>query len=229
MKKLVVMNPNTSRLMTEAVVALAVEHLTGGTVVVGMTAAEGCDVIDSRETFAVGARAAIGMLRDVPGDTDAILLACFGDPGLRDLRQATDVAVIGLAESVLAEARAAGHRFAIITAGANWVPMLKQCVQECGAADLLVDVYALAGNGKKLRECPDEFRAEVLRLSAVAGDRGATKLILGGAAFAGLDFNVDPRLALMDVMGAAMRRATMAAIRPRRSGGLQSTRKNQIR
>ena len=216
MKKLVVLNPNTTRAMTDAVVAAAMRQVSAGTRIVGMTPSEGPPVIDSRESFAAGARTALGMLREVPADADAILLACFGDPGLQALRLAAAVPVVGLAEAVIGEARAAGERFAIITAGANWVPMLQQCVAACGAADLLAGVHALAGNGRALRENPEIFRDEVLRLSTVAADDGARRLILGGAAFAGLDFAVDRRLTPMDVMGAAIRRATFAVADARR-------------
>lgn len=211
MKKLAVLNPNTTRSMTDAVVAEAMQHVAVGTEVVGMTAAEGCAVIDSRASYAIGARTALAMLRDVPADADAVLLACFGDPGLQELRRAATVPVVGLAEAVIAEAQGAGQRFAIITAGADWVAMLREYVSACGAAALLVDVYALAGNGKELRENPEFFRAEVLRRSTAAADAGATNLILGGAAFAGLGFTVDRRLTLMDVMGAAIRAARKRA------------------
>ncbi len=211
MKKLAVLNPNTTRQMTDAVVAEVLRHVAGGTEIVGMTAAAGPAVIDSPETFDAGARTALGMLSDVPADADAILLACFGDPGLAALRAAAAVPVVGLAEAAVGAALATGQRFAILTAGAAWVTMLQGCVADYGAAGLLTGVHALPGNGKVLKENPERFRAEVLRLSTVAADDGATMLILGGAAFAGLAFAVDRRLATMDVMGAAIRRLTVEA------------------
>ncbi len=202
--KITVINPNTTQAMTDAVLTDLASRLPAGTTLVGLTSRTGSAVIDSRETFAMGATSAAAMLPMVPADSDAILLACFGDPGLAGLRRASAVPIVGLAQAAMDLARARGQRFAIITAGANWVDMLRECAVAHGTADLLVDVYALDGNGGQLLKAPEAFRAELNRLSTQAADDGARMLILGGAAFAGLHFTLDPRLTLVNAMDAAV-------------------------
>ncbi|MDB5848568.1 MAG: Asp/Glu/hydantoin racemase [Rhodoferax sp.] len=202
--KFTVLNPNTTQAMTDAVLAELAARLPADATLVGLTSRTGSPVIDSRETFALGAASAAAMLPEVPHDSDAILLACFGDPGLAALRRASNLPVVGLAQAAMDVARAQGQRFAIITAGANWVDMLRECAAGHGAAGLLVGVYALNGNGGQLLKNPDAFRAQLAALSTQAADDGARMLVLGGAAFAGLRFTCDARLTLVDAMDAAV-------------------------
>ena len=195
----VVLNPNTSQAMTAAVVNELRMRAPAGTLVQGLTARAGCEVIDSRETFLMGARAALDLLTELPADTDAVLLACFGDPGLEALRSFCSVPIVGLAEAALQRANATGEPFAIVTAGANWVGLLRERADSFGFGQCLNGVYALDGNGAALRKAPEQFREQVHALSVRAADAGARTLILGGAAFAGLDFAADAGLMLLDV------------------------------
>ena len=205
MKRFVVLNPNTTVAMTNAVVA-RMAPLLPGAVLHGLTAPHGPPVIDSRGSFAVGAVSAVDLLGDVPAGTDAVLLACFGDPGLAEMRARCAVPVVGLAEAAILEAVSGGRRFAIVTAGAAWVPMLRECVAGYGAAGLLVDVFALDGNGADLRRDPAFYGAAVGGFAARALGEGAEVLILGGAAFAGLEFVLPDGVVLIDVFEAAGRR-----------------------
>ncbi len=200
--KLAILNPNTNVAMTDAVVAALRVRLPRTTSLAGLTASKGVPVIDSAERFAVGAATALWMLDDVPADAGAILLACFGDPGLIGLRHRARVPVIGMAEATARAAQRAGHRLAIVTAGAAWVPLLSEAVHALVPELTLTGVYALPGNGVDLRHSPAAFRAGVTALSRQAADDGATALTLGGAAFAGLDFEIDPRLVRIDTMDA---------------------------
>lgn len=202
--KLVVLNPNTTQAMTDAVVQELLHRAHACMDVVGLTAAHGSAVIDSAATFAHGAESALAMASAIPTEADAVLLACFGDPGLAALRAAVQVPVVGLAEAAVYAAMADGRPFAIVTAGSGWVPLLHDCVASYHAARALVGVLALPGNGSQLKQNPDAFRAAVLQLSTQAADAGAAQLILGGAAFAGLTFEVDKRLTVIDVMAAAI-------------------------
>lgn len=200
--KLAVLNPNTSTAMTEAVVAALRARLPADMTLTGLTARQGVPVIDSAERFAIGAETALRMLADVPPEADAILLACFGDPGLVALRAHARVPVIGMVETTVRRAHRDGHRLAIVTAGAAWVPLLEHAVHTLVPEAVLVGVHTLPGNGADLLRTPAAFRDGVAALSRQAADAGATALVLGGAAFAGLDFEIDARLVRIDAMDA---------------------------
>lgn len=209
----VVLNPNTSAAMTNAVVEQLRRCAPPGTSIEGMTACEGCAVIDSRETFLVGANAALTLFKNVPADTDAVLLACFGDPGIEALQNCSSMPVVGLAQAALQRAHASAKPFAIVTAGANWVSMLQDRAESFGLSRGLVGVYGLDGNGAALRKNAKAFRNQVFDLSVKAADAGARTLILGGAAFAGLDFEVDERLELMNALQVAADTLACEAVR----------------
>ena len=106
----VVRKPNTSRAMTDAVIVELARYAPPETLVQGLTARDGSAVIDSRDSFAKGARTALAMQADLPFAVDAVLLACFGDPGLEALRSACKIPVVGWAEAALRAACGSGPR-----------------------------------------------------------------------------------------------------------------------
>lgn len=201
-RRLHVLNPNCSEAMTEAVLAQVRQRLPDGWQALGHTAADGPPVIASRDTFeaAAGRAAAWPAQMDPPPRAgDAVLLACFGDPGLASLRRAVPgCAVTGLAQASVAAAVAARQRFAIITAGPAWVELLTQRVADFGASAWLCGVQALPLDGRQLRDDPEACRPALQRALQAAERSGAQALILGGAAFAGLDLGLRTRLSLID-------------------------------
>ncbi len=203
-----VLNPNSTAAMTQAVLAQVRRHLPPGFSAQGHTAVDGPPVIDSRASFAAAARAVPAMAQ-AAGPEDRLLLACFGDPGLEALRvAAAPRAVVGLAEAAVLQAVAARQRFAILTAGPDWVAMLGERVADFGAAAWLSGVYALPFNGLQLAAQPEAGR-DALRTAAQAAARdGAQVLVLGGAAFAGLSGLVDTPLPLIDPIAAATAQLT---------------------
>lgn len=200
-RTLTVLNPNTSESMTAAVVAQVQARVPPGWQVRGWTARTGAPVIDSPATFAAAAEAWPARLADQP-PAGALLLACFGDPGLETLRRAVaPQPLVGLAEAAVVAT--AGRRFAILTAGPAWVPMLKARVADFGAARALTGVHALPVNGLALAREPQRFRAELRAAAEEAECAGAEALILGGAAFAGLAGTVETSLAVIDAIDVA--------------------------
>ncbi len=212
--RLLVLNPNTTQAMTDAVSA-QVRALAGPAVYVeGLTAAAGCAVIDSAQSFTVGAAAARHSLQEHlrhQARVDGILLACFGDPGLHGLRAISPVPVRALAEAAIEAALASPGKFAILTCGPQWVPLLNACVEACGATARYAGCFALPVNGAALLREPASHAPALLALSRAAADAGAEQLIMGGAVFAGLQIEIDPRLRRIDPVAAA----TQALLAPR--------------
>ena len=203
MRTITVVNPNITVAMTEAVVAHVRARMPAGFTVRGITATQGAAVIDSRASFAAAA-AALPALVAAHQPTGGVLLACFGDPALEALRRAlAPQPVVGLAEAAVSAARAAGRRFAIITAGPAWVGMLTERVADFGAANALTGVYALPVNGRELAAEPERFRGLLRDAAREAEQAGAQALILGGAAFAGLAGLVETSLPVIDAIDAA--------------------------
>ena len=62
------------------------------------------------------------------GRKDAVVLACFGDPGLAALKEIAKVPVVGMADASILQACAMGNRFSIVTGGERWKSMLEEFV-----------------------------------------------------------------------------------------------------
>ena len=84
--RILLINPNTSADMTERIAAQARRHCDPGAEVVAVTACFGCEVVASRASYAIAAHAALDTFARHAKGIDAVILACFGDPGLEALR-----------------------------------------------------------------------------------------------------------------------------------------------
>lgn len=205
--RILLVNPNTSADMTERIGAEARRRCSAGTAIVAVTAAFGCAVIASRASYAIAAHAALDACARHLDGMDAVILACFGDPGLEALREVSPVPVIGLAESAVNDAAERGAPFAILTAGLAWAPMLTELVRLSPHAALFRGVFALDTTGLSVSRGPDRFIAPVNAQLQRAHAAGASTVILGGSAFAGLGPRLQGGVALVDPLEAAIRDA----------------------
>ena len=202
MRKLLVINPNTSAsvsaLLQTHVQAAAGLHVRVRTV----TARFGAPYISDEASYAVAAHATLdawaaalaGSTDAHDGPPDAVLIGCFGDPGLLALRESSPVPVTGLAEAAFIEAARHG-RFAIVTGGERWGPMLQRLAQALGHAPQLAGIHTVAPTGAQLAANP--AAAQTL-LSQACRDAvrqlGAQAVILGGAGLAGMAAAIQPGL-----------------------------------
>jgi allantoin racemase len=191
--RILLINPNT----TEAVTALVADHaraIAGDTATfVPVTGRFGANYISNRAAAAIAAHAALDALARHVAGCDAVYLACFGDPGLAALREISPVPVIGMAEASCLEACNRGHRFAIVTGGALWGPMLTEFVAWLGLAERLAAVRTIAPTGGQIARDPEAALAQLAAAcTACAAEDGADVVILGGAALAGLAARIQP-------------------------------------
>lgn len=206
--RLLLINPNTTAAMTEAMVAQIRGEYGGRATVRGVTAGFGVPVIASRASAVIGAHAALDAWQQSGGDADAVILGCFGDPGLEALREiAAPVPVIGLAEACFDAAAEAGRRFAVLTVGPAWKPMLEERLRPHPAAPLCVAVRALDGTGLDVARQPDRLLAALDTAAAALAEDGAESIILGGAALAGLGPRLRTPVAMVDCITTATNQA----------------------
>ena len=191
--RILLINPNT----TESVTALVANHARAiagdAATFVPVTGRFGASYISTRAAAAIAAHAALDALAQHVAGCDAVYLACFGDPGLAALREISPVPVIGMAEASCLEACNRGRRFAIVTGGALWGPMLTEFVAWLGLAARLAAVRTIAPTGDRIGGDPEAALAELATAcTACAAEDGADVVILGGAALAGLAARIQP-------------------------------------
>jgi Asp/Glu/hydantoin racemase len=193
--RILLINPNTTAAMTERMVAEARRRAPAGVTFVGATGRFGARYIASRAAAAIAGHAALDAFAEHGGDCQAVLLACFGDPGLDALKEIAGVPVLGLAEASCAAALRFGGRFSIVTGGERWKPMLTEFVAAHGWSARLASVRTVAPTGAAIAANPEGA------LSALAGacrdcvERdGAAAVVLGGAGLVGLAERLAPAI-----------------------------------
>jgi Asp/Glu/hydantoin racemase len=229
-------NPNT----TGAVTALVETHLRAVAPAIDWRMATGrfgARYITSEAAFAVASHAALDAWAEHGEGCDAILLACFGDPGLFALRELSPAPVIGLAEASMLAAAELAARFSIITGGPRWAPMLERLAQALGFGPRLASVRTIDITGGQAASDPQRAAAALARACKDArSEDGAQSVILGGAGFAGLGAPVaalagfpvidsviaGARAAERLALGAPCTYARRAAVKPTESTGISA-------
>lgn len=191
-------NPNTSQWVTDKLATHLAGLLGPAARILPATARFGHAYIASPEGFAAGEQAVLDLvarhLAAGPQDPpDAVLIGCFGDPGLQALRQRVALPVLGLAEAAIGEAWQAG-RYAIVTGGTAWKAMLEPIVAGMGRADRLDNITVIAQSGGDLAADPEAARRLLAAACREAAVPGVERVVLGGAGFGGLGDAIAPEV-----------------------------------
>lgn len=211
--RLLLINPNTSASVTALLLGHVQQQLGAGIHVEARTARFGAPYIADEQSYAIAAGATLDAWTP-QADFDAVLVGCFGDPGLLALRAVAGVPVTGLAEAAFAEAALQG-RFAIVTGGARWRPMLQSLAAELGYAESLAGVQTVQPTGAEMAADPagalcvlaDACRAAIAQWQPQS-------LIIGGAGLAGMAERLQAQFALplIDSVAAGARQAGRLAM-----------------
>jgi Asp/Glu/hydantoin racemase len=194
MPQLLVINPNTTQEITDKVANAISALAPAGLSMVARSGAFGPRYIASRATFAVAGHAALDAFANHGAEADAVLLACFGDPGLDALREVSSVPVIGLIEAAVAAALARGKNYSIVTGGELWRDMLRESLTQRGLTGSLASIKTVAPTGGQIAADP-EGAIDVLAQAckSAAQEDGADTVILGGAGLVGLASRIEAR------------------------------------
>lgn len=208
--RLVLLNANTTPAITALMVAHARRIAAPGTEISGVTAPFGARYVASRAAYAIAAHAALDAYAEIVAarNADAVVLACFGDPGLAALREIESVPVFGMAEAACLTAAENGRRFAIVTGGHRWVPMLNEFVAGIGLAGQLAGVRAVTPTGGEIAADPPASAALLAAACRdVAKETHADVIVLGGAGLAGIAPQVaaSASVPIIDALAASVR------------------------
>ena len=111
---------------------------------------------------------------------DAVIVGCFGDPGVDAARELVEMLVIGPAEASMLFACTLGHRFSVITVLESVVAPMRHLGHRIGVAEKLASVRAVDIPVLELNK--DRARS-VARMTALArravDEDGADALVLG--------------------------------------------------
>lgn len=214
MTDILLINPNTTQSITDLVLKTAQGFASPGTKLRAVSGAFGPRYIASRVGYAIAGHAAVDAFANDRGPKDAVVLACFGDPGLAALKEISDVPVVGMADASILQACALGKRFSIVTGGERWKEMLEEFVASQGLSARLASVRTVAPTGADIARNPKAAMALLAKgCTACAREDGADVVILGGAGLAGLAAKLKSKVdvPLLDGVAAAISMAESLA------------------
>lgn len=184
--KLLYLNPNATEAMTHSVVEVARAALPGAEVI-GWTNHAGPPAIQGPED---GAAAVPGLMAMLPRArteaVDVIVIACFDDTGLSELRAAAHCPVLGIGQSAYVMAGLLGDRFSVVTTLAVSVPVIEGNIARLGVTGCAA-VHPSGLPVLKVDEGSAQTRAALLHhIDAAASADGVDIVVLGCAGMAAL-------------------------------------------
>ncbi len=213
MATILAINPNTTAAVT-ALVERSLREASPGVAWRMATGSFGARYIVSEAAYAIASHAALDAWARHGEGCEAVLLACFGDPGLFALREQSAAPVVGLAEASMRAAAREATRFSIVTGGPRWRPMLERLAASLGFGAGLASVRTIEITGAQAAADPHNAILGLAQACREARQQdGAGAVILGGAGFAGLGTRVADAagMAVIDSVVAGARAAAELA------------------
>ncbi|MET0703390.1 MAG: aspartate/glutamate racemase family protein [Mycobacterium sp.] len=196
MSRITVINPNTATELT-ATISTAAQAVAGpGVTVTGVNPVVGVPSVESHAEEAIAAVGILDLIRTTQKDTDAYVIACFGDTGVAAAREVATCPVVGMTEAALHTACLVAHRFVVITLPPRTIAHSERVIDQlglqhrCSVRAVAADVAELVGGSTHLL---DAFA----RIARTAIDTEyAEAVVLGCAGLADL---VEPLTAALNV------------------------------
>ncbi|MGD2178571.1 MAG: aspartate/glutamate racemase family protein [Anaerolineae bacterium] len=181
--RIFVINPNTSESMTDHIRRELQKIKRPGTQLKVVCSEYGPITIESAYDEALAQPATLERVRQANEEAyDAVILACFSDPGLDAAKEISEIPVIGIEEATMHVAAMLGHRFSITTSGYNRVPTRELHVRERGLESSYASTLVLEMSVKEMDEEPEKAKARILEVARDAVEEDGTEVIILGCA-----------------------------------------------
>jgi len=197
--RIFVINPNTSESVTEHVRHELERIKRPDTELTVTNPKHGPVSIESAYDEALATPGTLELVRQANDEGyDAVVLACFSDPGLDAAKEISEIPVIGIEEATLHVAAMLGHKFSITTTGRNRAPTREihvklRNVETAYASALVMDMPVLEMDAN-----PEEAKARILELARKAIEEDGTEVvILGCAGLAGYAEDIERELGIV--------------------------------
>jgi Asp/Glu/hydantoin racemase len=180
--------------------------MAGGPAIECMTLKEGPAGIETQQHVDGVIAPLVRMVRERDADFAAFVIACYSDPGLHSVREATKKPVLGISECGILTALTLGQKFGVIAILRQSIPRHLRYIGALGVADRLAGELPV---GLGVTELADETRTagrmvEVGR--ALRDAHGADVVVMGCAGMARY------RKPLQDAIGIPVVEPTQAAV-----------------
>ncbi|KQP05079.1 aspartate/glutamate racemase family protein [Pseudorhodoferax sp. Leaf265] len=205
--KLLLVNPNLTQAVTDAVLAAARSRAAPGTELVAVTGSFGPAVIGSRAENALAQHGVLDLVAQHAPGCDAVVLGVSLDTALWACRELLDMPVVGMTEAGLLCGATVATRIGLLTNGVRMGPLYRELVQSYGLGERLAGVETLALTPQQMVGAPQDAQDAVLAAARTLIERdGAEAVLLAGAAMASMAEALQPQLPvpLLDGVGCAV-------------------------
>lgn len=196
---ILVINPNSSEEMTRSIRAV-LERIKRSDVVLDVVRTEGAPpAIQSATDVALATPHVLKRVREANANgVDAIILACFSDPGLEAARELSDALVLGIQETTLHIAVMLGHKYTILTPLAKRIASKERDVRRFDVESACASVRALGMTVSETEADPKRTKERILAVAREAIEQdGAEVLVLGCAGMVGYAAEVEEELGIV--------------------------------
>jgi allantoin racemase len=152
---------------------------------------------------------------------DAVSIGCFYDPGVRALREALGIPVVGVGEASMHLASLLGHRFSVLVGRKKWIPLMSDNALAYGFERRIVSWRSIEFAVAQLQADPGgAFQAMVTQAEIAVRDDRAEVIVLGCAAMEGAAQRLSERIGVpvVDPVVAGFKLAELLGDLRRRTG-----------
>lgn len=129
---------------------------------------------------------------------DAVILACFSDPGLEAAREISSILVTGIEETSLHIAAMLGSSFTVLTMTEKRVPSKESHVRRFKLEDSMASVRPLGMSVAEIDADEERACAQILKVARKAVEEdGAEVVLLGCAGMAGYADGIEKELGVI--------------------------------
>lgn len=197
MKRILLINPNSSAATTDMMVAIAASAAGAGYAISGATATRAPAMITSVESLEAAAAEVVEIAVARAGGNDGVIVAAFGDPGLASVKAGVAVPAVGIGESSMLAAAQAGRRFGVATT----TPLLKASIDRLPVSLGLAAHYSgtrfADGDPIELMRDPLRLReALAAAVQACIDKDGAQAVIIGGGPLGQVAIELQPMFSI---------------------------------
>jgi allantoin racemase len=191
-----VINPNTSQSMTNHIREELNRIKRPDTELTVVCPERGPEVIESAYDEAHAIPPTLELVRKANEKKyDAVILACFADPGLTAAKEISEIPVIGIQESTLHMAAMLGSKFSILTTKKERIPAKYTHVHMQGLDYFLASVRSIDVSVAETDSDPRKAQSRFLEAARRAMEEdGAEVVILGCAGAAGYGLEIEKKL-----------------------------------
>ena len=185
MDKILVINPNSTEAVTKGIdEAMAPLRMAGGPEIECVTLKEGPPGIETQQHVDGVIAPMAKLVRERQGDYAAFVIACYSDPGLFSVREATTKPVLGISECGVLTALTLGHKFGVIAILQKSIPRHLRYLGAMGVMDRLAAELPIGLGVTELSDEKKTFGRMVEVGKALRDAHGANVIVMGCAGMA---------------------------------------------